>query len=105
MDFHRTFKRQFKKLLIDHFDATEVKIGKPNHFDVTGFFKISNTIFYFSLGDLRWMTTFLLRSAKDYDDYTGNTNNYCNIEDDFETFLKTLRSIINNEIRLMENRT
>lgn len=92
--FCRVFKRQFKKLLNDNFDIVKIEISKPNHFDQHGFFELNNgNIYYFSIGDLRWNKCFLIRTAKDFEDYTGGSNDYCNTKD-FERFMTDLRRIV-----------
>jgi hypothetical protein len=92
--FCKVFKKQFKKLLNDNFNITKIKISKPNHFDQSGFFELcDDNIYYFSIGDLRWNKTFLIRTAKDFKDYTGGTNSYCSI-DTFEEFMADLNRII-----------
>lgn len=96
LTFCRVFKRQFKKLLNETFDVTKIEISSPNHFDQTGFFELNNgRIYYFSIGDLRWNNTFLMRTAINFTDYTGGSNQFCNIED-FESFMRDLKSIVDN---------
>ena len=49
---HATFKREFTKILKPI--CSEILIHKPNHFDISGFFKLNaGRIYYFSIGDLR----------------------------------------------------
>ena len=96
LTFCRVFKRQFKKLLNDTFDISKIDISKPNHFDQTGFFELKNgNIYYFSIEDLRWKPTFLLRTAKSFKDYSGGSNDYCHTED-FESFMNDLKRIVDN---------
>lgn len=73
--WHRIFKREFTKFLQEH-GCGEIKIGKPNHFDMSGFFTTSKVvIYYFSISDLRWSKgDMLIRTAEHYKDYTGGTN-------------------------------
>ena len=98
LTFCRVFKRQFKKLLNENFDIVKLEISKPNHFDQHGYFELSNTnIYYFSIGDLRWNNTFLIRTAKSFEDYTGGNNQYVSTED-FEGFMRDLKSIVETEI-------
>ena len=79
---HRTFKREFTKLLKPI--TKEILISKPNHFDISGFFKLNDDIiYYFSIGDLRWNKTFLIRIAKNFKDYTGGSNNYLSLDKNF----------------------
>ena len=84
LEFHKTFKREFKKLLEPYTKIVEV--SKPNHFDVSGFFKLkSGKIYYFSISDLRWSKNdMLIRTAKDFKDYTGGSNGFINLDDNFE---------------------
>jgi len=82
LEFHRTFKREFKKVLNPI--CNKIEISKPNHFDVSGFFQLKdNRIYYFSISDLRWNKTFLIRIAKDFKDYTGGSNNFINLDNNF----------------------
>ena len=83
LKFHRTFKREFKALLKPY--TKEIEIGKPNHFDISGFFKLNDDrIYYFSLSDLRWSKdSLLIRTAKDFKDYTGGSNNSITLNEDF----------------------
>jgi len=82
LEAHRVFKREFSKILKPL--CSKIEISKPNHFDITGFFQMNDgRIYYFSIGDLRWNKTFLLRTAKDFKDYTGGSNNLFNFDDSF----------------------
>lgn len=74
LSWHRLFKREFTAFLRSK-GADEIKIGKPNHFDIYGFFRIKGQIWYFSIGDLRWSKdSMLVRTAESFEDYTGGTN-------------------------------
>lgn len=93
LTFHRTFKREFKAFL-ESIGASAVEIGKPNHFDASGFFTIDNQIWYFSIGDLRWFKdTMLVRTAAHYKDWTGGANQTVSMRDE-ETFIKDLTYLI-----------
>lgn len=50
LDFYKVFKSEFTKLLKD-LQCTEIKINKPNHFDISGFFKLQ--ILKFGIFDLK----------------------------------------------------
>jgi len=77
--FHRTFKREFTNMMQPYCD--EILVHKPNHFDVSGFFKLkSGAIWYFSVGDMRWDKSLLYRTAKDFKDYTGGSNNQVDLD-------------------------
>lgn len=76
--WHRLFKREFTKFL-ESKGMTGIDIGKPNHFDMSGFFKDGgkDQIWYFAIGDLRgFKDRMLIRTAQHYKDYTGGKNEY-----------------------------
>ena len=83
LEFHKVFKKEFTKLLKPY--CSEIRINKPNHFDITGFFKLnSGTTFYFSISDLRWnKNNLLIRTAKNFEDYTGGSNKIIALNSDF----------------------
>ena len=95
MTFCKVFKKQFKKLLADNFDLKGIDGWNSNaHFGQSGFFELNNgSIFYFSIEDLRWSPTFMIRRAKDFKDYTGGSNDYLNVEN-FESFMTGLRRVV-----------
>ena len=80
--WHRAFKREFTKFLQEH-GCKNIKIGRPNHFDMSGFFTTSKgTIYYFSISDLRWSKgDMLIRTAEHYKDYTGGSNQSISLAD------------------------
>ena len=83
LEFHRTFKREFKALLKGK--VKRIEVIKPNHFDVSGFFELNdNRIYYFDISDLRYSKKeMLIRTAKDFKDYTGGANNFIKLDNDF----------------------
>ena len=84
LEFHRVFKREFSNLLKPY--CKKIEISKPNHFDISGFFELNNgEIYYISLGDLRWdKENLLIRTAKDFKDYTGGSNNYITLNENLK---------------------
>ncbi len=83
--FSRVFKKEFTKFL-KQYKTTKV-VFSVSHFDITGFFGMpDNSIWYFSVGDVRWnKNNMLIRTAKDYNDFTGGSN--CSISlKDFNSF-------------------
>jgi len=91
LEFHRVFKQEFKKLLKPY--TTSILIHKPNHFDISGFFKLKDgRIYYFSIGDLRWSKdSLLIGTAEHFKDYTGGSNTFIGLNDNFaENLLKYL---------------
>ncbi len=87
LHWHRTFKREFSKFLTQH-GALNIKIAKPNHFDMHGFFTRGSQHWYFSIGDLRgFKDNMLIRTVRDDRDFTGGPNQYASLksEEAFET--------------------
>ena len=92
------FKRGFKGYLQNYFKLIQFK---PNlgHFYISGFFELENKengkrqTFYFSIEDLRGGQTFMIRTAKDFKDYTGGNNCYLSL-DDFERLKSDLDIIV-----------
>jgi len=83
--FYTTFKREFKKELLT-IGATDIVFSR-GHFYVSGFYTIGETMYYFSLPDVRGknnpdscMNKLLYRTVKDYKDYSGGMNKYARIE-------------------------
>jgi hypothetical protein len=89
--FYNLFKKDFTKLLTS-FDCSDIEIHK-GHFYISGFFKHKSQIWYFSLEDVRWNPTFLIRKATSYKDYTGGSNMFCDIDND-ESFINDIKNII-----------
>ena len=80
LSWHRKFKNAFKKFLTAR-GITDIEIGKPNHFDMSGFFTVKGQAWYFSISDLRWFKdAMLVRTAKDYKDYSGGMNHYVTLK-------------------------
>lgn len=78
-DFKKSFTNQLRKL-----KATKIVFSK-GHFYLSGFFTVNEQAYYFSLSDVRWGERYgehklLVRTAKDYSDYTGGANRYVEIE-------------------------
>ena len=93
LEFHRTFKSEFKRFL-KGLGVTEIEIGKPNHFDISGFFKYREQVYYFSISDLRWSKdSMLIRTAKDFKDYSGGSNDFISLDSE-EEFLTGLRRVL-----------
>lgn len=75
--WHKLLKKELTKMFKD-LGCTDVKISKPNHFDLSGFVTAeSGSIYYFSISDFRdRKKTFLFRSANSYKDYSGGMNQW-----------------------------
>lgn len=99
--WHRLFKREFSKFLKER-GATEIQIGKPNHFDASGFFRTqSGQAWYFRIEDLRWSkNSMLIRTARDFKDYTGGANRCLTFTDAVE-FEKEFDYTVNSENRIV----
>lgn len=94
--FHRTFKREFTKALKEK-GCSNIKIGKPNHFDVSGFFQApGGQMWYFNISDLRWSKDqMLIRTARNATDYTGGVNQYVSLTNE-EILFDELSNIVLN---------
>ena len=80
VSWFKSFKADFKKFLNSK-GITEIDISKPNHFDMSGFFRKGTQAYYFHVGDLRWYKSdMLIRTAKDFKDYTGGSNDSISLE-------------------------
>ena len=78
--FYNLVKRELKKELVRVYKIKDFSISK-GHFHMCGFFTLpSDKHYYFSFPDLRGVSLdrslLLYRTAKDYKDYTGGSNNY-----------------------------
>ena len=50
------------------------------HFGISGFFTYEEQVWYFSISDVRWFDgQMLIRTAKDYKDFYGGSNEYVNV--------------------------
>jgi len=96
--WHRLFKREFTAFLTDFMGCSNIQIGKPNHFDISGFFqRPSGQIWYFLISDLRWSKdNMLVRTAESFKDYTGETNQYVALDNEVN-FTFAFRNIILNQ--------
>lgn len=93
LQWFRCFKREFTKFLTEQ-GASKVSIGKPNHFDMSGFFTINHQCWYFSISDLRWSKdSMLIRTAKDERDFTGGPNQYISL-DNLSDFIRNFKGIV-----------
>jgi len=92
--FHRLFSKEFKKILSPY--CKNILIHKTNHFDISGFFELNNNeIFYFSISDLRWSKdSMLIRTATDFKDYTGGSNNSITLNESFKENLLRFLNLI-----------
>ena len=78
--FCREFKTAFTKELAT-IGGTNYKQNN-GHYYISGFFTYQNRCYYISISDVRYFAedTMLIRSCKDYKDFTGDTNNYITVE-------------------------
>jgi hypothetical protein len=61
------------------------------HFYAYGFFRtISGYTYYFALSDVRFFSAkhLLIRTAKNFDDFTGGQNQYIALDENFENNLR-----------------
>lgn len=97
LHWHKTFKKAFSTLLTS-LGATNIAIGKPNHFDMSGFFTVGNQSWWFRIEDLRWAKAkMLIRTASSYTDYVGGFNQYVRLDnvDNFTTDIKKVLTVKN----------
>jgi len=80
VSFCKTFKREFNAEL-KKIEAENVKYSY-GHFYISGFFTLNGKAYYFSISDVRHFpeNKMLIRTAKDYKDYTGGSNNWFEIK-------------------------
>ena len=78
--FYNLFNREMRAFL-KSVGATKIDIYRM-HFGASGFFTLGDKIWYFSLGDVRWDASFLIRTAKDYKDYIGGSNSFLPVDNE-----------------------
>ena len=87
-DFKKMIKQELKKV-----DAVLENIDF-NHYCLSGFFKLEEQFYYFSMSDIRMAdsSTLLIRTAAHVKDYYGGSNTFVNVEPDMfvHYFSKTL---------------
>lgn len=84
--WHRLFKRELTAFLKQR-GAVEIQISRPNHFDLTGFFRLNGQIWYVSLSDVRYSKgTLLVRTAQSFKDYYGGQNLFVSLTDGADVF-------------------
>lgn len=95
LSWHRLFKREFTKLLLSEgVRAVNIEIGKPNHFDISGFFTVNGQTWWFRVEDIRWSKDrMLIRTAQSNRDYTGGTNQFIPLDQGEHAFLSKFGSI------------
>ena len=91
--FRRLFQADMRKILKGK--ITRIELNR-NHFEMYGFFETTTgKIFYINTGDLRWSAKqmgMLIRTAKDFRDFTGGSNMTVMYD---ENFADSLLKIIN----------
>ena len=84
-DFKK-FCREFKSFI----NKEIKKVGGTNykqnngHYYISGFFTVGDKIYYISLDDIRsgyFHCSLLIRTAKNYQDFTGGRNHFLEIQD------------------------
>jgi hypothetical protein len=72
----------------------DIQIGKPNHFDMSGFFTLNGQMWWFRIEDLRWSKqNMLIRTVQSYKDYCGGFNKYVPLDRGEFPFLSFFGSI------------
>jgi len=82
-DFRREFRTVIKAEL-KKIGADNLELLKRTHYYMSGFFTYKGQAYYINLSDVRYSKedTILIRTAKDYKDYTGGTNNFIKLKTD-----------------------
>jgi len=88
--FWKVFRADMRRILKGKIKRIELI---KNHFEMFGFFETnSGKIYFFDTGDLRWAAKqygMLIRTAKDFTDWTGGSNNTIMFDEQFkENLLK-----------------
>lgn len=78
-EFRSIFKAELKKV-----GAENLELSKKTHYFISGFFTYKEQAYYISLSDVRYFKDdyILIRTAKDYKDYTGGMNDYLKLKTD-----------------------
>jgi hypothetical protein len=90
---YRKAVNYIKKELADIAENVQVSRG---HFDLSGFFtaKTTGQVFYLSVSDVRCyphvIKNMLIRTAKNYKDYTGGSNMYVRIDDHMKSDIQSI---------------
>ena len=85
-EFVSAFKSDIKKIFKPYMKKIEFNKG---HFYICGFVQLlDNRIWYFSIGDIRcWKGTMLIRTAEHFKDWTGGSNGFIPVDENFKTNL------------------
>ena len=90
-EFARTFSKMVREQL-KQVSGTDYK-QSTGHYYISGFFTVGEQPYYISISDVRYfnINNILIRTAKDYRDFTGGSNHYINIEDGMFKDVKYIR--------------
>ena len=75
-------EKAFVKKILRDANFEDIKVSNGYYY-FTGFAKKNNQTIYYSISDVRQNhnhETLLIRTAKDYKDYTGGSNNFCSLD-------------------------
>ena len=74
------------------------------HFGISGFFTYEEQVWYFSISDVRWFDgRMLIRTAKDYKDFSGGSNEYVNVRNKERRYGEFQRNMAEEIERLISN--
>lgn len=90
LNFFKVFKKELT-VELNKIGATDIKFNR-GHFYVSGFFTVNGQPYYFSLSDVRGLEyvsnpTLMYRTAKDYKDFSGGSNQWTDIGEDMFRFI------------------
>lgn len=87
-DFSHEFSKEFRSMMKEQIEKVGGTNYKQNvgHYYISGFFTVGEQPYYFSISDVRYAYPhekyqMLIRTAKDYKDYTGGSNHFIEIAD------------------------
>lgn len=90
-NFARTFSKMIREQLkeVDGVNYTQ----NTGHYYISGFFTVNEQPYYISISDVRHFPSdnMLIRTAKDYKDFTGGTNHYIKIQDNMFKDIQYIR--------------
>lgn len=98
--FFRAFKKEFTELATS-LGCTNIEL-KKHYFFISGFYTMPNgQAAYISFEDWRWGAAIMTRTAKDYKDYHGGTNEFLTFDSD-EEFVNQLKRFIRSYDKRLE---
>ena len=75
-DFKKTIKKELEEINVENI------VFSVGHYYISGFFQLGEQNYYFSISDVRHFSNdmMMVRTAKDFNDYRGGSNNWIKME-------------------------